>query len=55
MLLVFLRSFANALILYFASVNESGVRDNGKQFVERQRAKETINGGSQIDFIDELL
>ena len=50
---VFLRSIANALMLYLNS--KSGVRDNGKRFVERQRAKETINGGSQADFVDELL
>ena len=50
---VFLRSIANALMLYLNG--KSGARDNGKRFVERQKAKETINGGSQVDFIDELL
>ena len=49
MLPVFLRSFTNAVMLFFVSK----VRDSGKRFVERQRAKETINGGSH--FIDELL
>ena len=53
MLSVFLRSFANALMLYF--LGKSGVRDSGKRFVERQRAKETIDGGTLMDFIDELL
>ena len=50
---VFLRPIAIALMLYLNS--KSGVRDNGKRFVERQKAKEMINGGSQVDFIDELL
>ena len=36
-------------------ITESGVRENGKLFVERQRTKESLNGGSQIDFTDELL
>ena len=43
---VFRRSFAYMLLW---------VRDNGERFVERQRAKETINGGFQMDFIDEPL
>ena len=54
MLPVFLRSFANALLLYFASVKAgSDITENG--LFDRQRAKETINGGSQIYFTDELL
>ena len=36
-------------------LSKTRIRDNGKRFVERERAKETINGGSQMDFIDELL
>ena len=56
MLPVFLRYFANALMLALFCLNEtSGVRDNGKRVVERQREKETINGGSQMDFTDEIL
>ena len=43
------------MLLYFICLSKSGVRDSGKRFVERQRAKETINGGSQMDFTDELL
>ena len=39
----------------FASVIERGVRDNEKGFVERRRAKETINGRSQMDFTHEIL
>ena len=46
----FLRSIANALMLYLNS--KSGIRDNGKQLVELQQAKETINGGSQMDLIE---
>ena len=38
----------------FICLSKSGVWDNGKRFVERQRAKKTISGGSQMDFIDEL-
>ena len=38
----------------FICLSKSGVRDNGKQFVERQRAKETINSDSQMDYVDEL-
>ena len=49
MLPVFLRSFTKAVMLFCVSK----VRDSGKRFVERQRAKETINGGSH--FIDDLL
>ena len=46
----FLRSIANALMLYLNS--KSGIRDNGKQFVEWHQAKKTINGGSQMDLIE---
>ena len=42
------------MLLCFICLSKSGVRDSGKRFVERQRAKETNNGGSQMDFIDEL-
>ena len=51
MLLGFPRSFANGLMLYLPH-GKSGVRDGGKR---RQRAKETINSGSQMDSIDDLL
>ena len=51
---VFLWTFANALMLYLPQ-EKRGQRFSGKRFIERQRAKETINGGSQMDFIDELL
>ena len=52
MLPVILRT--NALIYsLFASVKAR--LDGGKRFVECQRARETITGGSQIDFIDEIL
>ena len=47
---VFLRFIANALRVFFNS--RSGIRDNGKQLVELQQAKETINGGSQMDLIE---
>ena len=53
MLPVFPRSFANALMLFCLS--KSGFRDSGKRFVERERAKERINGGTQMDFTDERL
>ena len=53
MLPVFLRSFVNALMFYLPQWF-SGVKENGKWFVE-QRVKEIIIGGSQMDFIDELL
>ena len=43
------------MIQCFTCLSKSELRANGKGFVERQRAKETINGGSQIYFIDELL
>ena len=39
----------------FICLSKSGVRDSGKQFIEWQRAKETINGGSPMDFIDKLM
>ena len=51
MLPVFLRSAANTVMLYLRHLK----RDNGKRFVERQQAKETINGGSHSGFVDELL
>ena len=51
---VFLEVFCKCAL--FICRNKSGVRDNEKRFVERQRTKETINSGSpQMDFIDELL
>ena len=43
------------MIQCFTCLSKSELRANGKRFVERQRAKETINGGSQMDFIDERL
>ena len=43
------------MLYCFICLSKSGVRDNRKRFVEQQRAKETINGGSQMDFIVELL
>ena len=53
MLPVFVRSFANALMLICLS--KSAVRDSAKRFVERQGVNEKISGGSQMDCIDELL
>ena len=43
------------MIQCFTCLSKSELRANGKGFVERQRAKETISGGSQMDLIDELL
>ena len=48
---VFCKCSTNALFC----LRESGVRDNGKPFVEWLRAKETMNGGSQMYFTAELL
>ena len=42
-------------VIVIKLLKKSGVRDSGKRFIERQRAKETINGGSQMDFINKLL
>ena len=43
------------MFLCFICLSKNGVRDSGKGFIERQRATEAISGGSQMDFIDELL
>ena len=40
--------------LQYFCFSKSGVRENEKRFVERRRAKETINGGPQMEFIDDL-
>ena len=42
------------MLYCFICLSKSGVRDNVKRFVERQRAKETINGGYQMHFIELL-
>ena len=42
------------MLYCFICLSKREVRDSGKRFVERQRAKGTIHGDSQMDFIDEL-